>query len=187
MNEPPREPDPATSSGLRSWLVEMPRWKKVALLVAGALSATGAVLMFVDGGATAAGGAAQDGQRGLETGLTATAMGGSQPGQFGAADEPVAKGVFRLGFSFIAGFCLGAFVRATLKVAAIAFGFWLAMTVALAYYGLVEVNWQGIDQLWAGFAGNVASEWGSFQRFLTGSLPAAGLLVGGFAIGLRRP
>ena len=94
--------------------------------------------------------------------------------------------MFRLGFSFIAGFCLGSFLRATLKIAAIAFGFWLLMTFLLAYYGIVVVDWHAMDSLWNRFASNVGQEWGSFQTFITGSLPAAGLATAGLAIGLKR-
>ncbi|MEP7247992.1 MAG: FUN14 domain-containing protein [Gammaproteobacteria bacterium] len=98
--------------------------------------------------------------------------GGTTSGE--TASEPTARGVFRLGFSFIAGFCLGSFIRATLRIAAIAVGFWLAMTLILAYYGLVDVNWHSIDELWNHFVANVEAEWSNFQTFITGSLPAAG-------------
>lgn len=94
--------------------------------------------------------------------------------------------MFRLGFSFLAGFSIGAFLRATLKIAAIAFGFWLLMTFALAYYDLVIVDWNAIDSLWQRFADNVSDEWGDFSRFMLGSLPATGLGATGLAIGLKR-
>jgi len=160
----------------------MPRWKKIALGAAIAAIATGAVLMVIaPGGAPAGGG--DSGAAGLQTGFLPNQPGGT--GQ-GAAGEPAAKGIFRLGFSFVAGFCLGSFVRATLRVASIAFGFWLAMTVVLSYYGLVVVDWNAIDQVWSRFCTNVENEWGNFQSFVTGSLPAAGLAVAGLAVGLER-
>ena len=187
-------PDPiaaptAAPRSLRGWLGDMPRWKKISLLSAGALVITGAVLMVIDpGGGTET--AADGGTRNslLETGLVPNQPGGGTGplATSGVDEEPAAKGVFRLGFSFIAGFCLGSFVRATLKIAAIALGFWLAMTVILSYYGLVDVNWEGLASVWNHFASNVEAEWGSFQRFITGSLPAAGLVATGFAIGLKR-
>ena len=180
----------ASPRTFRTWIAEMPRWKKVSLLAAGALVVTGAVLMIVDPGGTTApagvpgGGADNPLQTGFIPGTGGTGGGQTLP-QTGT-EEPTAKGVFRLGFSFIAGFCLGAFVRATLKIASIAFGFWLAMTMVLAYFDHVVVDWASIDALWTRFTENVANEWGSFQRFVTGSLPAAGLVVGGFAIGVKR-
>lgn len=168
------------------WLRDMPRWKKVALLAATAALVTGAALMLVSGSPPAGGSGAGGGAAGLQANLV---PGQPQPGGGTgtvATEEPAAKGVFRLGFSFIAGFCLGSFVRAALRVVSIAFGFWLAMTVALSYYGLVVVDWNAIDQVWNHFCANVEAEWGNFQRFMTGSLPAAGLAVAGLATGLKR-
>lgn len=160
-----------------SWLRTMPRWKKLAvaaalvtIVVAGVISygtpATGAVASGSMSGLNAS---LVDGQRTLETG-----------------QEPAAKGVFRLGFSFLAGFCIGSFIRATLKVAAIAFGFWIFLTMVLSYYGIMTVDWSQMDSLWSRFSGNVESEWGNFQTFMTGSLPAAGLAITGLAVGLKR-
>jgi len=167
------------------WLRDMPRWKKVALFVGIATLATGAVMMLV----SPAPAAPSDNASG-HSGLAANLLpGGSGPdsGTPAATAEPsAAKGVFRLGFSFLAGFCLGAFARAAVKIVSIAFGFWLAMTFVLAWYGLVVVDWQAIDAVWNRFCANVETEWGDFQRFMTGSLPAAGLAVAGLAIGLKR-
>jgi len=110
----------------------------------------------------------------------------SAGGAAAADGEPTSKGVFRLGFSFLAGFCMGVFLRAVLKLAAIAVGFWLVMTFALSYAGLVVVDWNAIDALWSRFSGAIESEWGSFQGFMLGSLPATGLAVTGLTLGLRR-
>ena len=166
----------------------MPRWKKISLIAAGAIMVTGAVLWIVDpGGATqqptgtGTGGAGNALQSNL---LPDQPGGGTTTTQ--TAQEPTAKGVFRLGFSFIAGFALGSFVRATVRFAAIALGFWLAMTLVLSFYGLVEVNWQGIDDLWTRFMTSIESEWSSFQSFITGSLPAAALVGTGFFVVFKR-
>lgn len=177
----------ATHRTFVAWLRAMPRWKMISLCAATAMLGLGAVLMVVAPDAAPAPGSGS----GAGTGLQATLVQG-QPQTPGtgtttaAAAEPAAKGVFRLGFSFIAGFCLGSFVRATLKIASIAFGFWLAMTLVLSYYGLVNVDWNAIDSVWNRFCTNVESEWGNFQTFMTGSLPAAGLAATGLAIGLKR-
>lgn len=173
-----------------SWLREMPRWKKIALLAASATLVTGAVLSLVGSDAPAVVTTATGdptGHAGLQANLvpdgpkTGTGTGGAA-----VAAEPAAKGIFRLGFSFIAGFCLGSFVRAAMRVVSIAFGFWLAMTFVLSYYGLVVVDWTAIDAVWNRFCVNVEAEWGNFQTFMTGSLPAAGLAVAGLATGLKR-
>jgi uncharacterized membrane protein (Fun14 family) len=58
--------------------------------------------------------------------------------------------------------------------------------MVLSYYGILVVDWNQMDSLWNRFATNVEQEWASFQTFMTGSLPAAGLAAAGFAIGLKR-
>lgn len=181
----PSQPQPTAKEhrGFGGWLRDMPRWKKVALGAALATVAISAVWAIGAEPATGTGSGGA-GQSGLATGLAPGTTGRS--GEGAATAEPAAQGVFRLGFSFLAGFCLGSFVRATLRIAAIAFGFWLAMTFLLAYYGLVVVDWNAIDGVWDRFTTNVADEWGDFQRFVTGSLPAAGLAITGLAIGLKR-
>ena len=178
----------ATHRTFVAWLRAMPRWKMISLCTATAMLGIGAVMMVVaPDAAPAPGSGSGTGAAGLQAGFVPgqpQAPGTGTPAP--AAAEPAAKGVFRLGFSFIAGFCLGSFVRATLKIASIAFGFWLAMTLVLSYYGLVNVDWNAIDSVWNRFCTNVESEWGNFQTFMTGSLPAAGLAATGLAIGLKR-
>ncbi len=164
-----------------SWLYEMPRWKKIAVLAAITTAVVGGIFSLTNGDVPTAG-------NGNLTGLSSSLVNG-QPGGSStpvATAEPAAKGVFRLGFSFLAGFCLGSFLRAALKIAAIAFGFWLFMTVVLSSYGVLTVDWNVMDSLWNRFAANIEQEWGSFQTFMTGSLPAAGLAAAGLAIGLKR-
>ncbi len=170
----------ATSErGFAQWLRDMPRWKKVSLGIGLTTVVVGAVWSLATGGASGSTGGA--GQTGL-----AAQFHPSSTDPVGVAEEPAAKGVFRLGFSFLAGFCIGSFIRAALRVVTIAVGFWLLMTVVLSYFGLVVVDWHAIEGVWDRFATNVEHEWGTFQTFLTGSLPAAGLAAGGLAIGLKR-
>lgn len=154
----------------------MPRWKKVTVGLAVATLIAGSIMSMNQEPPTGSGNL---------SGLNTSLVGGQSPGGT-AGEEPAAKGIFRLGFSFLAGFCIGSFIRSTLKVAAIAFGFWLFLTMVLGYYGIVQVDWQAMDGLWNRFSGNVQREWGSFQRFMTGSLPAAGLAIAGLGIGLKR-
>ena len=163
------------------WLRAMPRWKKwmvgialAALVIGGVWSAS----------TTSASGPGPDAQ-GRSSLATSLVPGGDEPAPTTTA-EPAAKGVFRIGFSFLAGFCLGAFLRATLRLAAIAFGFWLLMTLTLSYYGLVVVDWHAIEGVWNRFTSNVGDEAGDFQRFLTGSLPAVGLATTGLVVGLKK-
>lgn len=184
MDRSPESPQPnLPASTFGTWLRTMPTWKKVAVAAALLTAIGGAVASFAAGDAPATAGGP-----GALTGLSSTLVDGSS-GQVGTptgAAEPTAKGVFRLGFSFLAGFCIGSFLRATLKVAAIAFGFWLFLTFVLQHYGILVVDWNAMTSLWDRFASAVEQEWGDFQRFITGSLPAAGLATTGFVIGLKR-
>ncbi len=184
MDRSPESPPPTPPAlTLGTWLRTMPTWKKVTVAAALLTAIGGAVASFATGDAPVTAG----GSGGL-TGLSSTLIDGSsgQAGTQAGAAEPTAKGVFRLGFSFLAGFCIGSFVRATLKVAAIAFGFWLFLTFVLSQYGILVVDWNAMSSLWDRFATAVGQEWGDFQRFMTGSLPAAGLATAGLAIGLKR-
>jgi uncharacterized membrane protein (Fun14 family) len=169
------------SRSLLEWFVAMPTWKKVMLGASLTAMVAGGIWSIVTADAVPPTGNGSGGA--LASGLLPDA-----PRTESATPEaePAARGVFRLGFSFVAGFCVGAFLRAMIKVAAIAFGFWLVATMLLSYFELLTVNWQGIDALWNRFALAVELEWSNFQTFMTGSLPAAGLAVTGLAVGMKR-
>jgi len=161
----------------------MPRWKKITTGVALLAVVTGGVMTLVQGEPAPTGG--DSNASGLAASLIETPEGtggAAKP----ATEEPASKGIFRLGFSFIAGFSIGTFLRAVLKLAAFMLGFWLVMTMLLSYSGLVEVKWDEIQALWDQFRDNIGNEWGNFQTFMLGSLPATGLAVTGLAIGLKR-
>ncbi|MGK0153673.1 MAG: putative membrane protein (Fun14 family) [Neolewinella sp.] len=182
IEAPSEAPNARRSFG--TWLREMPRWKKITTGIALTAAVTGGVMSLVTGDPAPA-----DVAAGNLSGLNANLMpeqGGNGSGSGAAAGEPASRGVFRLGFSFIAGFSIGTFLRAVLKLAAIVLGFWLVVTFLLAYAGLVTVEWDQIDGLWNQFVGSIESEWGDFQAFMLGSLPATGLAVTGLAIGLKR-
>jgi uncharacterized membrane protein (Fun14 family) len=163
----------------------MPRWQKVLTGTALVAAVGGGIWTLLIGDPTPA---TSGGGENL-TGLSANLIPEQQRTGSGAeiaTTEPASKGVFRLGFSFLAGFSIGTFLRAVLKLAAIVLGFWLLVTFLLAYAGLLTVEWDQIDSLWTQFTGNIESEWGDFQTFMLGSLPATGLAAAGFAIGLKR-
>lgn len=163
----------------------MPRWKKIATGIALTAAVTGGVLTLLQGDPEPVASVGDGSASGLAASLIET-----QPGAGGtteaSAEEPASKGVFRLGFSFIAGFSIGTFLRAVLKLAAIMLGFWIVMTMLLSYAGLVTVQWDQISALWDQWWSSIGSEWGNFQTFMLGSLPATGLAATGLAIGLKR-
>jgi uncharacterized membrane protein (Fun14 family) len=175
--EAPREP------GLRAWFLAMPRWKKVMLGAGVATTVLGGVLLLASGDAPPPAGGGPRGGSGLGAQF---APGGSQPGTTAPGEEPAAQGVFRLGSSLVAGFCIGAFVRAAVKTVAIVVGFFLVGMFLLERAAFVVVDWTAIDAAWNGFWSKVGDEWGDFTRFATGRLPAAGLATFGLYAGFRR-
>lgn len=190
------EGQPRAPRGFVDHLRGQPRWKIVALCLAGLCAVGGGLFWLAAGDAPppVAGGSGGSsallpngaGSSFLPGGSGTGTGGGSGGGGAATAEEPAAKGVFRLGFSFVAGFCIGAFVRSALKIAAIAVGFCLVVVVLLENSGFLTVEWQAIDTAWNGFWARVGEEWSSFERFLTGRLPAAGLATFGLVTGFRR-
>lgn len=165
----------------------LPRWKQVLLAVATLLIATGGVLAVIEATQPAAPPGGTTGPGGPATGFVPGFPGG-QPGStgHGSGEEPVSAGFFRLGFSFVAGFCIGYAVRKTLKLAALLTGLLLICLFLLSYFGLIEVKWHDIDQLFERFMRSVETESERFRTFVTGSLPAAGLAALGLVAGFKK-
>ena len=169
--------------GVWAWIRALPLWEKALLAIAVGAVAAGGVMTLVGGDAVPPDGADALGASLTTEGPSASAVDGAA----GPAEEvSTSKGVFRLGFSFLAGFCVGLFLRAVLKLAAVAVGFWMVMTFALSYAGLVVVDWDAAGALWDSFAAVFETEWDSFQSFMLGSLPATSLAITGLAVGFRR-
>lgn len=178
MTDAPRPP--SRRENLARWWQAQPTWTRVLLGLSVAAVVVGGVLTLAGGPTTAAPANAPVG-----TGPGSTLVPGRPSGtQTPVADRSTSAGVFRLGFSFVAGLCLGTFLRTMARLAAIAVGFWLFMTIVLASFDVVTVNWEAIDQAWDRFWSGV--QWDDFEQFLTGSLPAAGLASAGLYAGLRR-
>src|SRR5690349_20132645 len=114
---------PQASTGFWSWLRALPRWKKLLLALALVLVAAGVVFAVVEAGRPAP--APPPAPSGGESGVRSSFLPGdpNQPAPPAAtATEPASAGFFRLGFSFIAGFCIGLAVRKTLKLTAVVAG-----------------------------------------------------------------
>lgn len=167
--------------GLWGWVGNLPVWEKVALALALAAVAGGGVAALVTGEPAVA-----QGEDALGADLATTGVSALSTDAPDSSSVEVSVGVLRLGMSFLAGFCIGLFLRAVLKLAAVAVGFWLVMTSALSYAGLISIDWDAVGDLWASLADLFETEWRDFQAFMFGSLPATGLAIGGFAVGFRR-
>jgi len=179
----------AARPGLRARWARTPRWEKGVLGVA-VLAAVGGGVWTMVTGDPPTDSSVPDASSALGASLVPEGTGSAPTGETtrGAprGAEPTSKGVFRLGFSFVACFCIGLFVRAVLKLAAIAVGFWLVMTFALAQADLVHVDWQAINDLFAAFVARVEEDVETFKGFVLGSLPATGLGATGLLLGFRR-
>lgn len=186
MAERTHSPDPSTG-----WFAALAGWKKVLLLGAMLLMVTGAVLMVVESGQEPP---ATGGGNGAGSSLTGNSFvpggptggtGGTQPAA-ATGEEPMSAGFFRLGFSFVAGFCIGLAVRKTLKLAALLVGLLLICLFLLSYFELIEVKWHDIDRLFESFVQRIERESDRFRTFITGSLPAAGLAALGLVAGFKK-
>lgn len=111
---------------------------------------------------------------------------GESPPPASASDDALSAGLFRLGFSFFAGFCMGYAARQFLRLLALASGVALFLLMLLSYGELITVHWDAFDSLFESFAQRVQTDSEKFQRFVTGSLPSAALAGTGLYLGFRR-
>jgi uncharacterized membrane protein (Fun14 family) len=109
-------------------------------------------------------------------------------GEDGAAspDSLWSPALLRGGISFFAAFVLALAFRAFLKLALIFAGIWVASLFLLSSAGWLEVHWSAIDASFTGWASAVGDQFESFTRFVTGSLPSAGMAGLGLYAGIRR-
>jgi uncharacterized membrane protein (Fun14 family) len=118
----------------------------------------------------------------------APAAGGAEPGPVPAAAplEVWSPVMVRLGFGFIAGFCIAYLLRAFVRVAALALGLAVLLVLGLQYAGLVQVDWAAIDGHYQASAQWLTGQFAGFRQFVTGQLPSAATGAAGLAIGLKR-
>ncbi|MDX9911951.1 MAG: FUN14 domain-containing protein [Phycisphaerales bacterium] len=102
------------------------------------------------------------------------------------AEHAISPAIFRLGFSFIAGFAVAYALRAFVKMTLIVLGAGVLLVAGLQYAGLVSVDWGAIASRWDGVSAWVHDNTRSFLGFLTGQLPSAASGVAGLAMGFRR-
>lgn len=180
---------PEKQPGLSQALKELRPWKKIMLGMSVLLILGGILLSLAEEPTVASTGAEGGGRPGGPAGALvdpsqAPGGGGSQAGQ--APADPWSAGLFRLGFSFFAAFCVGYAARATFKLIALGCGFAFLFLFVLSYVGLITVDWVGFDRAFESMAQRIADEASHFRTFITGSLPATGLAALGLYAGFRR-
>lgn len=128
---------------------------------------------------------------GLTPGGTPPPAGGGGVGQ-GVSDavqyvkDHWGSGLFRLGFSFFAGFVVAYALRALFGWTVMAIAFAILVLLGLQYAGLVEVHWTAFQQR-ADAAGSwFSAQFESFKTFATGAIPSMGLAGLGFVAGWWR-
>lgn len=91
--------------------------------------------------------------------------------------------LFRTGFGFFAGFCVGYAARAFLKIAALSLGLVFLLLVGLQYTGVIDVDWTAVQHGYAVIGRWLQAQFTSIHQFVTGYLPSTtmgglGLLAG---------
>ncbi|MEM7202052.1 MAG: FUN14 domain-containing protein [Planctomycetota bacterium] len=161
----------------------MPRWKWALLGFAALLVVVGLILSLTAPEPEPVAPPA------LPDGVASSFVGeGGKASQTGASSgsSSWAPGFMKMGFSFFAGFAMGAVLRAFLKMTVIFVGLLFLAMAGLSYLGLVTVHWEHFDQLWQTFSERVSGDFGNLQTTLTGSLPQAGLGSLGLFAGVKK-
>jgi uncharacterized membrane protein (Fun14 family) len=94
--------------------------------------------------------------------------------------------IFRLGFSFFAGFSIAYAARTFFKISVLAAGVALLGLFGLQYAGVIDVNWNAMSDHWDAIAGWLSEQTASFGEFIRGYLPSAGMAGMGLVMGFRR-
>lgn len=181
----------------RAAIAPLPRWKKILLGCAAALVAIGLALIPFESGEREDLATAQSAGRGetlqgpgnqlVPTGTGQQDRPGTDEGAGTASTDPDMSPAFlKLGFSFLAAFAVGLAFRSFVKIALIVVGLQLLMLFLLSYVDWVTVNWETMSTAFERFSENVRREAESFQTFVTGSLPQAGLAALGLVAGFKR-
>jgi uncharacterized membrane protein (Fun14 family) len=90
------------------------------------------------------------------------------------------------GFGLFIGFAIGFAMRAFLRLAIVIIGFYLLVLTMMAYAGWIDIHWNLMEGQFNHLLSALGGQFESFRTFLTGAIPASGLTMVGFAVGLRR-
>jgi uncharacterized membrane protein (Fun14 family) len=113
----------------------------------------------------------------------AGAEAGAEEGAAGGWSPLFLKG----GLSFFVGFCLGAVLRAFLKISAIVLGLVFLAVFGLSYAGLIPaIDWSAMEGHFNRIVASLSEQASSFKTFIAGNLPSAGMLGLGLFTGLKK-
>jgi len=90
------------------------------------------------------------------------------------------------GMSFLVGFALGYAVRMFFRFSAAVVGVVLLAIFGLSYAGVLQVDWNTIQQSFDQVVASVKGQLTGFQSFIAGSLPSAGLAGVGLFTGFKK-
>ena len=122
------------------------------------------------------------------TGPTGTqGAGGEAPGE--AENRPIdlySPAVFRLGFSFFAGFAMAYALRQFVKITVATLGVVLLGLFGLQYAGLIQIDWGLLEGKLDAAAAFLQDQTESFTAFVRGYLPSTASAATGAFLGFRR-
>lgn len=94
--------------------------------------------------------------------------------------------MFRLGFGFFAGFCMGYALRTFFRISFVAIGLLLLMLFGLQYAGLIDVDWSAMESVFDNTVAWLRTNLSGFREFVTGQLPSTAAAIGGVFIGFKK-
>ncbi|MCB9841045.1 MAG: hypothetical protein H6809_05290 [Phycisphaeraceae bacterium] len=122
------------------------------------------------------------------TGSTGSQTAGGEAGGE-AEDRPIdlySPAVFRLGFSFFAGFAMAYALRQFVKITIATLGVVLLGLFGLQYAGLIQVDWGLLEGKFDAAAAFLREQTESFTAFVRGYLPSSASAATGAFLGFRR-
>ncbi|MEZ6235654.1 MAG: FUN14 domain-containing protein [Phycisphaerales bacterium] len=115
---------------------------------------------------------------------------GTDPGtESGEGSDPLdlySPAVFRLGFSFFAGFAMAYALRQFVKITVATLGVVLLGLFGLQYAGLIQVDWGLLEGKFDAAAAFLRDQTESFTAFVRGYLPSTASAATGAFLGFRR-
>ncbi len=93
--------------------------------------------------------------------------------------------VFRVGFGFFAGFCVGYATKIFLRIVVVSTGIVLLVLLGLQYGGLIDVNWTVMGSHYDAFTEWLGRQTTTFQMFVTGHIPSSAMAILGLVVGFK--